>query len=543
MLRPNGTPVLRSRLMPTGKQEKMTASQRWTMLAVVLGSGIVFLDTSVVTVALPRIGNDLPRSFVGKFEGQSYVYNAYLLALSSLLIIAGALNDRYGRRFMFLVGMVGFGITSALCGLAWSMESLILFRAFQGGAGAILVPSSLALIRASFSGEKQGRAFGIWAGASGATTVFGPVLGGFLVDAISWRAAFLINLPLIAIGIYATAVYVTESRDPEAVASLDWGGAAVAFLAVGGLSLGAIRGQDRQWNDTPALIAIAVGFASAIWFPILMRRRRDPLVSLHLFRSRNFSVTNLSTFLIYGSLYAAFFFITLFLQGSLDYSATAAGVALFLPSLLLAIFSARVGSMAARLGPRRFMILGPILMALGFSHMSLISTASASWQLDVRYPHTFLPPNSFLTELLPGTVLFGIGLVIMVAPLTMAVMTSVSESHAGVASAFNNAVSRVGPQLAAAVIFVAVTGSFYDSIGQKMPELDTSSPSFRQQVTPFNPPEGDPPPKLKSLIRAGSRDAFQLTMLITAGLMAAGAAVNVAIRDEDAFLPGSSAQE
>src|SRR4029079_16516383 len=232
----------------------------WILFAAVLGSGIVFLDSTVVNVALPRIGRDLPRIFLGVLEGQSYIYNAYLLTLSSLLILAGALSDYYGRRRMFLYGLggfcarsvlyglVGFGATSVLCGLALNTELLVLFRILQGAAGAVLVPGSLALLTANFSGEEQGRAFGIWAGASGATTILGPVVGGLLVDTVTWRAAFLINIPLVALALWATWQHVPESRDEQASSHFDWLGAAVVALAVGGLAFGTIYGQERHWS-------------------------------------------------------------------------------------------------------------------------------------------------------------------------------------------------------------------------------------------------------------------------------------------------------
>src|SRR5437763_9762083 len=200
----------------------MADRRRWILVAAVLGSGIVFLDSTVVNVALPRIGRDLPRLWFGVLEGQSYVYNAYLLTLSALLILAGALTDFYGRKRMFILGLIGFGATSVLCGLAPNMELLVLFRVLQGAAGALLVPGSLALITANFSGEEQGRAFGVWAGASGATTILGPVVGGLLVDTISWRAAFLINVPLIAIALWATLSHVPESRHDQATGRFDW---------------------------------------------------------------------------------------------------------------------------------------------------------------------------------------------------------------------------------------------------------------------------------------------------------------------------------
>src|SRR2546423_3198845 len=219
--------------------------KRWILIAAVLGSGIVSLASTVDNVALPRIGRDLPRTFLGVLEGQSYVYNAYLLTLSALLILAGAVNDFYGRKRTFLLGLLGFGVTSVLCGFAPSMELLVLFRVLQGAAGALLVPGSLALLTANFSGEEQGRAFGTWAGASGATTIVGPLVGGLLVDTISWPAAFFINVPLVAVAAWATWRHVPESRDMEATPRFDWVGAALGALAVGGLGFGTMCGPQR----------------------------------------------------------------------------------------------------------------------------------------------------------------------------------------------------------------------------------------------------------------------------------------------------------
>src|SRR4029077_11530973 len=281
-------------------------AKRWILVAAVLGSGIVFLDSTVVNVALPRMGRDLSRSFLGVLEGQSYVYNAYLLTLSALLILAGAVNDFYGRKRTFLLGLIGFGVTSVLCGLAPTMELLVLFRILQGAAGALLVPGSLALLTANFSGEEQGRAFGTWAGASGATTILGPLLGGLLVDTISWRAAFFINVPLVAVAAWATWTHVPESRDEMATGHFDWIGAAIVALAVGGLAFGTIYGQQRAWHDALGFVAIAVGVVATVALPLWMMRAPHPLIPLELFRSRNFTVVNISTLLIYGSLYVTF---------------------------------------------------------------------------------------------------------------------------------------------------------------------------------------------------------------------------------------------
>jgi len=330
-------------------------NQRWTLIAAVLGSSIVFVDSSVVTVALPKIGRELPTTVLGVLEGQLYVYAGYLLTLSALLILAGALSDFYGRRRVFLIGLIGFGLTSVLCGLAPNMEFLVLSRILQGAAGAILVPGSLALLTAAFSGEAQGRAYGVWAAATAATTILGPFIGGILVDTISWRVAFLINVPLVVVAVWATARYVPESRNDKATGHFDWLGAAVVAIAVGGLSFGATYGQQRDWRDPLAYIALAAGVVATIAFPFLMRRSRDPLVPLELFRSRNFTVTNISTLLIYGALYVTFYYLALFLQGVLGYSASAAGLAGIPGGVLLVVLSTRFGALSARYGPKIFM--------------------------------------------------------------------------------------------------------------------------------------------------------------------------------------------
>jgi EmrB/QacA subfamily drug resistance transporter len=497
--------------------------KRWILAAAVLGSGIVFLDSTVVNVALPRIGRDLPRSFLGVLEGQSYVYNAYLLTLCALLILAGALNDFFGRRRMFAFGLGGFGVTSILCGLAPTMESLVLFRILQGATGAMLVPGSLALITANFSGEEQGRAFGVWAGASGATTILGPVVGGLLVDTISWRAAFLINAPLVALALWATLTHVPESRDDEATGKFDWIGAILVALSVGGLTFGAIYGQQREWRDPLGYIALAVGAVATIALPFWMARAPHPLIPLQLFRSRNFTVTNVSTLLIYGALYVTFYYLVLFQQGALGYTAAAAGLGGIPGTLFLIFFSARFGSLAARFGPRWFMAGGPLVMALGILWFARIPATSSPWQLRPDAPSSYLPPISYLVDFLPGSILFGVGLMALVAPLTTALMTSVPVRNSGVASAINNAISRVGPQLAGAVIFIFITASFYSELARRVSGIDVNSASFRASVSPLNPTRD---PRLAAAVQAASTASFHVAMMTGALLLLAGALVN-----------------
>jgi EmrB/QacA subfamily drug resistance transporter len=505
--------------------------KRWTLVAVVLGSGIVFLDTSVVNLALPRIGEELSSDLFGTLEAQSYVVNGYFLTLSALLILAGALSDYFGRRRMFAVGLAGFAVTSLLCGIAPTMEFLIVCRILQGAAGALLVPGSLAIITATFEGEEQGRAFGVWAGASAATTILGPFVGGLLVNTVSWRAAFLINLPFLLIAYLATVRYVPESRDEEATGRFDWLGSLVVAVAVGGLAFGTIRGQQQGWGEPVAQVSLVVGAVAAVAFPFLMTRRSDPLVPPKLFRSRNFTVTNVSTFVIYGALYVTLTFFGIFLIGTLGYNEQAAGLAGVPSSLFLVAFSSRFGRLAARFGPRLFMSLGPAVMSLGLLLLARIPAESEAWVLGGG-SSSYLPPADYFTDLLPGLIVFGIGLCIMVAPLTTALMTSVPAKNSGVASAINNAISRVGSPLVNALIFVVVASSFYSAIAERVPRVDTDSREFRNEVAPLNPPSGGVSPEVRAAAKDASTEAFHLAMFVAVGLLVTGAAVNgVGIRN------------
>jgi len=502
-----------------------TPVKRWTIIAAVLGSAVVFLDGTVINVALPRIGRELPVHIVGVLEGQSYIYNAYLLALSALLILAGAISDFYGRRRVFALGLTGFGLTSVLCGVAPNMELLILFRFLQGVAGAFLVPGSLSIITASFSGEEHGRAIGIWAGATTATTILGPFVGGVLVDTISWRAVFFINVPLIVVAVWALR-RVQESRDTEMSRHFDWVGSLIVAVGVGGLAFGAIYGQQRLWRAPLAYAALALGAAGTVAIPFWMARAPHPLIPLRLFRSRNFTITNISTLVIYGALYVYGYNAGLFMQGTIGYTAAAAGLSFLPGSILLSILSPRFGALAGRLGPRLFMALGPAVMALGTLWLVRIPPTSVPWRLATNHPATFWPPASYFIDFLPASIVFGIGLCFLVAPLTTAVMTSVPVHNAGLASAINNAISRIGPQLAGAVVFIAITASFYQGLHQRVPTVDTSSPSVRQQLSPLNTPPPTVPRQVALAARGASTDAFHLAILVTVGLLLCGALVN-----------------
>lgn len=508
-------------------------TKRWTLFAAILASGIVFLDSTIVPVALPRIGEELPSTVFQTLEAQSYVYYGYLLALSAFLILAGALSDFYGRRKLFIIGILGFTATSVLCGVAPNMETLIVARFLQGAAGAILVPGSLSIITATFEGEEQGRAFGTWAAASGATTILGPVVGGALVTYVSWRAAFLINAPLLAVALWASVKHVEESRDEEASGKFHWMGAVVVAAGVGGLTFGAIRGQAQEWAGTLPYVSLVMGVVALAAFPTVMRRSRNPLVPLSLFRSRNFTVTNISTLLIYGSIYVVFQFLALYGIGILGYNEVAFGFVAIPGSLLLALFSRKFGVLADRFGPRFFMAFGPFVMGLGLLWYMRIPPDSAPWVIDLDKPGSLVPPSDFFRDIFPAIIVFGIGLMVMVAPLTTALMRSIPARHAGVGSAFNNAVSRVGPQLAGAFLFILISSSFYGSLAERAPGYEEGR--LRELVSPLNRPDEGADAALVRAAAEGSTDAFRSAMLVSALLCFAGAAINaVGIRNEDA---------
>jgi EmrB/QacA subfamily drug resistance transporter len=513
-----------------GTKARMSTWQRWTMLGVVLGSGIVFLDTSVVNLALPQIAEEMESPILGfaRLEAQSYIANGYFVTLSALLILAGAMNDYFGRRRIFTIGLAGFLATSVLCGLAPNIELLILFRILQGATGALVVPGSLAIITATFEGEQQGRAFGLWAGASAATTILGPFVGGVLVNSISWRAAFFINVPFLLAALYAMR-HVPESRDEEASGRFDWLGSLVVAVAVGGLAFGTIRGQQADWSGpdaTVAYVALALGGLAAIIFPIMMVKRERPLVPPELFRSRNFTVTNISTFVIYGALYVFITFQGLFLIGTLGYNEPAAGIAGLPATLFLVLFSTRFGKLAARYGPRFFMAAGPAVMGLGLMYLARFPADSTPWVLGTGSGESVLPPGDYFVDLLPSLLIFGSGLMMMVAPLTTALMNSVPKQNSGVASAINNAISRVGSPLVTALIFVAVVSSFYGTIEDRVPGVNTSSSQFRLEVAPLNPPERGADPEVAAAAREASTGAFHLAVIVAAALLFLGAAVN-----------------
>jgi EmrB/QacA subfamily drug resistance transporter len=407
---------------------------RWLVVAAALGSGVAFLDGSVVNVALPAIGRDVG----GGFSVLQWVLDGYLLSLSALLLLGGALGDRYGRRRVFLVGLTIFTVASLGCGLAPTGSVLILARLVQGVGGALLIPGSLALIDATVQLQDRGRAIGTWAGLSGVASALGPFLGGWLVDAASWRWVFFINVPLAAAAMVVTVRHVPESRDTSATGRLDLAGAGSVTLGLGGIIFALIEAPVRGW--TPLTVAaVVVGTVALAAFPLIEHRQRAPLVPPSLFHSAQFTGANLVTLAVYTGLGGALFLLALQLQQSLGYTALAAGLS-FLPfTVIMLLLSSRIGALAQRVGPRWPMTIGPLVAGAGLA-------------LLVRA----VPGASYLSGVLPGVAVFGLGMAITVAPLTSAVLASVEEEHVGAASGANNAISRIASLLAVAVLPLAV---------------------------------------------------------------------------------------
>lgn len=406
-----------------------SAAGRWVVAAAVLGSGVAFLDGTVVNVALPAIRADLG----GGLSGLQWVVDAYLLFLGSLLVLGGSLGDLYGRRRVFIVGLVAFSAASLLCGLAPSIGVLIAARAVQGVAGALLVPASLALISATFAAADRGAAIGAWSGLSGVTTALGPFVGGYLIEAVSWRLVFLINVPIVAATVWVAARHVPETRDAYAARRPDVLG---GTLLAGGLGLAVFALIEKQ-RLAPTLFLGLLGAAVAVLvaFALSQTRVRHPMVPPAILRSLQFDGANLVTLVVYAALGGAMFFLSLELQGPLGYSPIEAGAAFLPVTVLMLVLSSTSGRIAGRIGPRWQMTLGPVVVGAGMALMTRV-----------------VPGRGYLDAVLPAACVLGIGLSVTVAPLTAAVLGAVEEGHAGVASGINNAVARLAGLIAIALL-------------------------------------------------------------------------------------------
>jgi EmrB/QacA subfamily drug resistance transporter len=414
---------------------------RWVLLATVLGSGLAMLDATVVNVALPRIGEGLNADLAGL----QWTLNGYTLTLAAFILLGGSLADRLGRRRLFVIGTIWFAVASALCGLAPNIEFLIGARALQGIGGALLTPGSLAIISASFAPEDRGKAIGAWSGLGGLAGAAGPFVGGWLVQAYSWRLVFLVNLPLAAVVVLVALRHVPESVDPTATGKIDVPGAVLGALGLAGLTYASIAAGDRG-ADPVVLVSAALGVLALIAFVTTERRSAHPLVPLELFSSRQFTVANVVTFAIYAAFGAVFFLLVLNLQVVAGYSPLASGAALLPTTVLMLGLSSRSGALAARIGPRAQMCLGPVIAAAGLL-------------LTLRIG----PGASYLTDVLPGVLVFGLGITTLVAPLTATVLAAAPGQHAGAASGVNNAVARAAGLLAVALLppLSGLTGNVY----------------------------------------------------------------------------------
>jgi len=418
-----------------------TGAARGVLATAILGSGMAMLDGSVVNVALPRIGAELGASVAGL----QWVLDGYLLALASLILVAGSLGDRYGRRRVFLVGVVWFGAASVLCGFAQSTEMLVAARVLQGVGGALLTPGSLAILQSVFHREDRARAIGAWSGLGGIAAAAGPLVGGLLVQVWSWRLAFLINIPVAAVCVWSALRFVPETRDAEVTGHPDVAGSVLGALGLAGVTAALVEAPVRG-ADWLVVSAGAAGVLALVSFVVLQRRGRDPLVPPGLFADRTFVIANALTLVVYAALGGVLMLMVLQLQTSLGYAPTAAGIAGLPITIIMLLLSARSGRLASRFGPRWFLVVGPLLVATGMLLMLRI-----------------VPGASYVGAVLPAVVVFGSGLAVVVAPVTATVLAAAPDRYAGVASGVNNAIARTGNLLAVAVLPAAagLTGAAY----------------------------------------------------------------------------------
>jgi EmrB/QacA subfamily drug resistance transporter len=477
----------------------------WILAATIIGSAMAFIDGTVVNVALPQIQARLGATAVDA----QWIVEAYALFLAALILVGGSLGDHYGRRRIFTLGIVLFTVASVWCGISRSPEELILARAVQGIGGAMLVPGSLAIISASFEEERRGRAIGTWSGFSGITAALGPVLGGYLVDNISWRAAFLINVPLALVVLWIAVRHVPESRDPDA-RKLDIPGAMLATLGLGGVVFGLIESQSNGFGDPLVLVSLALGAIATTAFVLVERRSREPMMPLSLFRSRNFSGANLLTLFLYAGLGGALYFLPFNLIQVYGYSATAAGSA-FLPFIVITFIMSRwAGGLVARYGAKLPLVIGPTIAAVGFLLFAVPGTGGSYW-----------------TTFFPAVVVQGLGMALVIAPLTTTAMNSVSGGHSGLASGVNNAVSRTASLLAIPVLGIFVFATFSAGLDARVAALDLP-PQAQQQLEAEKAdlgaaqvPKGlnaETASAVQTAIAESFVAGFRIAMLVAAGL-------------------------
>jgi EmrB/QacA subfamily drug resistance transporter len=505
--------------------------KRLTLVATILGSTIVFLDSTVVNVALPAISDDLGAGLAD----QQWIVEAYLLALVSLLLVGGSLGDQFGRRRIFMIGLVGFGITSVLCAIAPTTGMLIGARALQGFAGALLVPGSLAILATHFEGAERGKAVGTWTAWSGIATVLGPAGGGALVEAISWRSIFWINIPLIVITLLIARAAISETKDEEADKTIDWVGIGLSAFGLGGPVFALIEQPDKGWGDPIVFVPLVGGVLLFAAFIVWESRYRHAMLDLSLFKVRNFAVTNLETLIVYAGLIGATFFLALYLQQTADYKPLEAGLATTPISVVMFFLSPRFGKIATATGPRAPMCAGPIVGGIGLLMLTRVGA----------HP-------DYIADVLPGLLVFSLGLSATVAPLTATALDSVAERHMGVASGINNGVSRVAGLLAIAILGAVIAGSFKGAIDD---ELDGASLSGEAQAAiadakerPLDVPDtSDLSPGDAALVTTATEKAsersFDLSLQLGGFLMIAGGIIaGVGLRNPRRLTAGEAAE-
>jgi EmrB/QacA subfamily drug resistance transporter len=487
------------------------AARPWVLAATILASSMVFIDGTVVNVALPA----LQRAFNADASDLQWVVEAYALLLAALLLVGGTAGDRFGRRRVFLIGVCLFALASGWCGLAGGVHALVWARALQGVGGALLVPGSLALISAAFPEKERGRAIGTWSGFTAITAAVGPVLGGYLIEHYSWRLAFLINLPLALLVLGLSLAYVPESRDPQAPAKLDWGGALLASLGLGGVVFGLIESSTRGWADPAVLAALLTGLALLAAFVVVERRSAAPMLPLSLFRSLDFAGANLLTLLLYAALGGSLYFLPLNLIQVQGYSAIAAGAALLPFVLLMFLLSRWSGGLVDRYGARGPLVIGPAIAALGFAGLAIPSVGGSYW-----------------STYFPAVLVLGFGMCVAVAPLTTTVMNAVGERQAGAASGVNNAVSRAAALLAVAVFGIVMSAAFNATLSTELkrsdavPALVQSVWQQRNKLAAIAVPAGADAvqaEQVKKIVAASYIRGFRAVMLLAALLALASA--------------------
>jgi EmrB/QacA subfamily drug resistance transporter len=483
----------------------------WVLAATILGSSMAFIDGSVVNIALPAMQADL----AGSVQAVQWIVNGYTLMLGALILVGGSAGDRFGRRRVFVIGIVVFTVASVACGLAADATMLIVARVAQGVGGALLVPSSLAIISAAFPEDERGKAIGTWAGFSALTTALGPVLGGWLVDALSWRVIFFINVPVALATLAVALSRVPESRDPSSGAALDWRGGALVTIGLGALTYGLTAMSDYDWTHPAVLIPLAAGLAALAAFVGMERHAPAPMLPLGLFRSAAFSGANMMTLLLYFALSGAMFFLPFNLIQIQGYSATLAGAA-FLPfTLIMGGLSRASGTLVDRFGARLPLIVGPVITAAGIVLMARPGMGGSFW-----------------TTYFPAMTVLGLGMAVSVAPLTTTVMGAVDERHAGVASGINNAVSRISGLLAVALLGAVAVKAFGTALAMHMAGLDLS-PDVRlmmqeqaTRLTEVQVPAGLAEDQQRALTAARNESfvlSFRIVMLVCAGVALLGA--------------------